>query len=581
MLAAAEGDDMAGVRTTDDGAWLAGYLCSPDRGVPTVVVSVHPDKPGGHIDAELIAREIDGLAEVIRIVSGPATRALTGALPPGREVYGNAVRAYSLSLDWLDDMYRSPLHLSQGPQQAARAARDVVHDVVSMAPAPKAAVAPTRTAPVMARGVVLGFAAEGHRAVVAMENGSRATISQEAAVPGVRLDWILRVGQRLEGLLDADRHTLDISGLRQEPRLAECYQSGEQVLAFVVEVRPEKARLRLWPGKEWTVGLDAVTSNPLDGMDMLLNEGDVVVTRFSRVSGAVRLSVIDADEEEPVVAAPALILGGPPWLERDRALGGKESGTAASPAPEGQAAPTNGLGTALQTTQLALEAARREVAVLRDQSGRVDGGTALAPTRALEGEVELLRKRLASREATLEQMTATVDKLSEELARRRVEAGRQRKSARAREQQLRDHDSRRHFVAPEAWLLHEVYEAWVRVVPPHDKARWPLPEARSYVIGPRFAASLHHERVAARLPKAFDICVRVLVGASELLAGLDVHPFRSGAGPEDRQKVRTDGATLWRASVQKNTPAALRLHFWRLPDGRIELDSVHPHDQDL
>jgi hypothetical protein len=42
--------------------------------------------------------------------------------------------------------------------------------------------------------------------------------------------------------------------------------------------------------------------------------------------------------------------------------------------------------------------------------------------------------------------------------------------------------------------------------------------------------------------------------------------------------VREDGARAWRVSLQSNTPAARRLHYWVLPDGSIELAKVGVHD---
>lgn len=583
--AAYRGNGMGGVRTTHDGAWLAEYVSSPGRGLPAIVVSVHPEKPEGWIDAGAIAVEADGLAEVFQFENGPQSLAFADGLPPGREVYGNAVRAYSVSREWLEDMRRSPLHLAASRAGAERAAREVVEDVVRMAPAPRAVrmiAPPARRA---ATGTVAGFAAEGHRAIVAFGDGTQATIAQDSAVPGVRLDWVLAVGQAVAGTLDPVERTFDISGLRRRPRLGECYRPGRQVLALVVHVKPASAQLRLFPGSDWTVRLDDVTSNPRDTMDMLLSEGEVLVARYTHVQGAVKLSIIDVDEDEGVAPAPSLVEGGTPWLALDRDLGGTrrdrdQERVAARPGDVGASGGHD--GSALRTALRALESARSEASALRAQLGAQPAERhSDAEAAGLRSELDRARRDLESREADLAQMTAKAEQLTEDLSHRKAEANRQRKAARARERQLKSQDARTQFAEPGQWLRHELYEAWVRVVPASEKGRWPLPGPESFEIGPRFADSLAHDRVTARLSKAFDICIRAIVGDAALTAALDVHALRTGSGAEDPQLSRPDGALAFRASVEKNTPAALRLHYWKRKDGRIELDSVHPHDGGL
>lgn len=55
-------------------------------------------------------------------------------------------------------------------------------------------------------------------------------------------------------------------------------------------------------------------------------------------------------------------------------------------------------------------------------------------------------------------------------------------------------------------------------------------------------------------------------------------PLRINEAGDSPQRVSDDGARADRVSLQVNTPSARRLHFWRLPDGHIELSKVGVHD---
>lgn len=71
----------------------------------------------------------------------------------------------------------------------------------------------------------------------------------------------------------------------------------------------------------------------------------------------------------------------------------------------------------------------------------------------------------------------------------------------------------------------------------------------------------------------------VVAAAPARLGTRGDHPLRVGAGAEDRTRVRRrDGATAHRVSIEQNSPAARRLHYWVLPDGSVELASVNLHD---
>ena len=67
----------------------------------------------------------------------------------------------------------------------------------------------------------------------------------------------------------------------------------------------------------------------------------------------------------------------------------------------------------------------------------------------------------------------------------------------------------------------------------------------------------------------------LLAGMGRLkdVAGAKLHPCRESEDANAAQRVRDDGAKLWRCMVTR-TGAGYRLHYWSRPDGRVELDSV-------
>ena len=70
----------------------------------------------------------------------------------------------------------------------------------------------------------------------------------------------------------------------------------------------------------------------------------------------------------------------------------------------------------------------------------------------------------------------------------------------------------------------------------------------------------------------------MLTGRVKTLTGRHLHALRQGAGAADPHLLRWDGARCMRVSIEQNTPAARRMHFWQKPDGGIELIRIVTHD---
>ena len=578
------------------GEQLARTLMSEGRTRPAAVIAWHPGVPENRIDVGRIAREVGDLADIYYLENGPESFRFADALPAGAHVYGNAARVYSADLDWLRDVYRSPLRMAQTPYAAAIAEECIIEDVLNRVTAPPAVAAPQK--PLEQKdGVVQAFASAGSRAIVELDGGQRCTIQRERVTPSVRLDWMLAVGQGVSGLYDPSAGTLDINARKLVPRLTELYASGDLVLALAEEVGPKAAILTLYPGSSWEVPVQRISSNPLDTADSLVTEGEVVVVRFLRMKGAVVLSLIDVDDDADVREAPELLCGGTPWLQSGRHLVEAPAGakadrsatqglSAAGPSVAGRllsaeagsvaALPPVKASAALISAQLALDTERAEVARLQDlvTTGSSAGPELLRLERevaALRGELELERRHSAAGEEHLAGLAAKNARQLEDLRTLR---------ARNREMQQALKRSRDHqngaFATPEEQVRHDIYMTWARNLSAEDKPRFPLPA--DFTIGQEFAASLYARTEQGAVAKALKTVVEVLAGLADRSSAREVHPLRVSEGGDAPQHQREDGGRCFRAAIERGAASARRLHYWKAPNGRVELSRIVIHD---
>ena len=577
------------------GKELALRLTAAGRTRPAAVISWHPEQRDNRIDVALIAQEVGDLAEVYWMENGPESYAFGDTLPAGAHVFGNAARVYSEDLRWMKDVHRSPLRMARDRQAAVRAADDIIEDVLNLITLVPAKDAPARTAPRRVRGTVKAFASAGSRAIVELADGSCCTIQREHVSPPVRLDWMLALGQSVDGDLNDEDKTLDIRDLRVTPRLAELYRSGDLVLALAEEVCAKSAKLTLYPGSSWTVEQDRVSSNPLDAVDSLVTEGEVVVARFLRERGAVVLSLLDVDDDANVLGAPALLTGGTPWLQSGRHLteqsmsgrtfpteaagvpGGGASGAGRDGGSAAVAVPAAKPPVALMTVQLQLEAERRKVEALQElASVASQSGAGLV---SLQRELDALRAELEAEQHIAEGARAALEVTAVRLARRQEELLDLRAYKRRTQPALKRAlaaDSDGLFATNEERLRHDVYLAWANNVPASDKSRQVLPS--DWTAGSGFAASLYGFTEPGVIAKALKATVEVLIGAAERNAAREVHALRVNSGGDAAQVVREDGAKCFRAAIEQNVASARRLHYWRLQDGTVELSRVVVHD---
>ena len=101
---------------------------------------------------------------------------------------------------------------------------------------------------------------------------------------------------------------------------------------------------------------------------------------------------------------------------------------------------------------------------------------------------------------------------------------------------------------------------------------------RQFTLGVSFAQIV--EQSGERyLQKTVKACADIIIGTPDLLGRRDDHVLRTGEGANDPPRVRArDKAQGRRCSLEKNTAAARRLHYWQLKDGSIEFASTNTHD---
>lgn len=93
---------------------------------------------------------------------------------------------------------------------------------------------------------------------------------------------------------------------------------------------------------------------------------------------------------------------------------------------------------------------------------------------------------------------------------------------------------------------------------------------------PSFVESMEAYAIPSQrgtLETVFQRIVLAAMGRLHEVKGAKLHPVREGAGAEEPQVTRSDGAKLWRCMVTQRG-AGFRLHYWEYPDGSIEVDRV-------
>lgn len=307
---------MSGLRQVTDerGARaLADRLNGTARRTPVVVVTIPAGRAAPYIDAARVADDVGDLAEVHLIETGPHGWTFSRLMPDLTQVYGGAGRVYPVGHAWVSAPRLSPLRFAFNATEGQRATEELISDALRMATSAglvRRSATPSRR---RARGEVVGLPVP-ERALVTVGR-TLASVAEELTVPGVPLDRVLAVGMQVEGWLDEATHRFDVTeSLALPDALLAAYSPGDVVLAEVLSVQADRATLRLHPQVSVAVARAEVSSNELDDLRSLMSPGEVIAVRVTSGAPHWRISLLDVDDDEVALPAPALLPGGPPWL---------------------------------------------------------------------------------------------------------------------------------------------------------------------------------------------------------------------------------------------------------------------------
>lgn len=540
---------------------LAHRLLDPTRDRPVAVVTVPMQRSESWIDAEDIVSTVGPGAEVHVIRTGPRTFQLTAHLNRLAGVYGGAGRVYDVGQDWLTAPYLSPLRFAYDAGEGSRATEALIGDL--MGALSRGGHLSSQT-PATARRVsgTVAVLIPPSRAILALEDGTPATVWAERTAPGLDIDAILDPGMPVTGTLDPDTHRVDIAKMVRTPADAAAdLDPGVVVLARVHTVRPGEVTVEPFPGVRTEIAADRVTGNELDDLTELLSHDEVVPVRYLGLDGnAWRLSLLDVDDDEDWVPLP-LIPQGPPWLRPPSTEAPDPVGDTASSADE-------------TDEQYRLRAA------LTDAENR------LAELQATSDQADDLSHKVAELETALRSRDLEVDTLQRQVRDERRDAERLRRQVEhertAKRQAVRRSNKTKAsptkelhgYPDPVEQMRWELQRTWVEQTRPEDKARWPLPER--YAIGPDFCRAVDELEGVSR-DRVLLVAVWVLVGRTVT----DDHPLRSSKAGGAPAVTRTVDGVDWvcrRAPLQQSSASARRLSYWRSPSGEIELSRVTVHD---
>ncbi|UWF77606.1 hypothetical protein [Microbacterium neungamense] len=544
----------ADVTTPADADALAARILQP-RERPLVLVST--DHDGGYaFDVDRLRAELDGIADVITLATGTASKRLESLVPPKTQVFNGAARSYPPDFGANPNWTRSHLRF---PGQAGT--DDLIHDAMAQTGRRTVESAPGPGIR-RARGIVQGFVADGTRAIVRLDDGTAVTATATLLPPDVPLIAALVVGEPVSGVLEGGE-------LHPEPLVPDLdvFTDGAHTLALVVKVTELRATVQLHPRLPVVLRRRDVGAEDRPVSD-LLAVGDVVRVRVHRKPGGeIALSVADADPEAPLVPPLALVAGGAPWLSEDRPRPSDSGTDAEQPASAAHRDRGAEPATRHDVAALAHEVAalRSDLLALTNLVARSNGSNASnsGAESQLRAENERLRAHLAQEKAERAGAEARLAELSED----RRETGRALRDARRAAE-------RAHVDPTPEGIRLEIERTWGIRTAPGERTRWPL---REYSLGPGFIDSLAGLD-ETQLSKAVRACVDAITGRDREIPARELHRLRTGEGGDDAYVVRADGGRCWRSSIEQNAPGARRLHYWELPGGVIELSRVVHHD---
>lgn len=432
------------------------------------------------------------------------------------------------------------------------------------------------------------------RVMVVVESGELGTIQQEVFAPGVPLSWIFSDDMPLLGDWDPTYKTyLPHRTAKNVDEVARIFGLGNVTLGLVQAATRKTAEVAILPGVVFEMAKAEITGNPLDVISSYLDVGDVIPVRIYRnPEGKIRLRMDDIDDDETVIEALPVFPGGIPWLEEGRDVPWlkpveehetkqleviAEISTAQTHEPDTISVPVPGPG-----LHSARPSGRAEASLVQEKNEALYAAkhAANAQRRYEEENIRLRKERLESDQAAAkyrERVSALVGEISD-LRQQLAEA---RKQKRAQQTSRSTTFSRRaRWDSDQGWFNEELRRAWIGRYKPADREEnYPLNFER-FGYADTFFASITPENVSEEeLKKTVRVMLDIATGRNAVEHIHTVHEKFIKLGGQ--QESRSDGAMLWRVHLEKNVPAAKRLHYWLRKDGFIDFGWIANHDDDL
>jgi hypothetical protein len=586
------------IDSPDRAVALADHLLDPARSRPVVVVTAAAGQSRPYVDVDEIIGAVSGLADVYVLPTGSITLAMSDRLPERTQVYGGAGRVYPVDPTWQRNPYAAPLRFAWGAAQGPVATEALITDALGAVHAAGLDAARIGATVVQVQGAVKALF-DPSRAWVRTDEGRDATIWQDLLLSGLALERVFRVGMRISGALDVEEGRIDASASLRKPgeALAD-YAVGTLVLGRVIELDDISALVELYPGVRTGMSAGEVTGNPLDRLTTLMSVAEVLPVRVTARGGhdgrGWRLSALDVEDSEEILASPSLLADGPPWLVMaeavpESALGAPASEPALPRTKEAEQPEALPVGTRPPIADVPLSASEADVgpvpALLADEGAASLGRqiveleellhNARTFGRAVQVELDEFRTQASESYNRVQQLVRSATNARTDLRLEKQKSQRLEKQVRSAKMKA-DHESNAGalFLDPVEQFRYEVDLAYARRIPAADKVTRRRRELR---VGPDFLATLSSLEGVDR-GKVVAVTVEIITDLVNELGGREPHPLREGDAAAAHDVVRTyDGARCMRVSLQRKTPSARRLHYWKTGDA-IELSRVVKHD---
>jgi predicted RNA-binding protein with RPS1 domain len=634
-----EGEPYERIGTPLDARNLAVRVKDITRKRPIVCVTIPRWGSTPLIDVDRLAADIGDAAALYVLPTGDLTWELTALLPPRLDVYGGAVRIWWPGLTETSAPRDHPLIFVRTREDSDRAIAEIVDafaerglvEARAQEGSPPGTELQGLVTAVRPHGADLKLAGDIHAFATKAELSTAELDPRRVVRVGQQVRVVVKDGTRRDG-----RIPVSLRSFQPPPwqRVAQGYAAGMLVDGIVIELRNIGAIVELLPGARGLLRNSRIRPGGVSHPEDELRLGERIVARIESLdaeNGKAELSWLDVPDDEEPVEPLSLLPDGPPWLP--------PAVEDASDEPEPR--PPVALAPGLATSELAppqspddsdaedestvageverLEEAitkahlvRRELEGLAGQTQRRLAelrGEASEMRQELERDLLHLRTRIletargdadeliGSTEDALTAAREEIARLQEELAalqldrsellerfereRSRASAAEQWKERLRREARAQDRTIEtlgRQLAglgaSDEDRFVAEVRAAWERTSARADRERFPW---TTPVIGPDLLESLGTVQGISRA-KVVDACAHVASGRAADIPGLELHPLRESEAGGSPQQTRDDGAKAWRCSLQAGAPAARRLHYWQLPDGRVELAKIVYHD---